>query len=746
MEAPLKLSGPAENCMSDSLKSLESYFKGVSRVGDIDSAFRCVSGALEMFKLFGRGSAQRDSFSLSELKSFFERYFLRDVKLTDQLLNEVMLVKVAILGGSTDRLTKSELDRLVEVLEVLRLEAIRLHPYVDILNQRLGSGSVDPSILEQALSDFTFTMDTLGALLGRSQQPYKLENLQALLTEFQGLYSGRSNWKGPQWFAQQIDLIASAKALLIRPDGRLIQPNEWQLLFGHIGRIYSLFLRFNYAIRGRDLFFGDGLAQIEIAVLEVSGILEEAINAKGTDAISYDLLSDFIMKIGNSGAFKLPVRATTIVGLLRPALEHIFNPIHANISGARLLDPRDPLSIRAERSEQGGLTHVNLGRIRETLLGWVETQKLWEKLERDVVLRDPSIKIGQPIPLKLVRPLWASFSAVYQEPWADLKSIFDRPIPPSTRANGTLIFENSKTVVYDRKSFAELNWKQQVVRSIGYGYISDPEGLRMTGITHDQFGRVFADFQQLAIDLGFLDETDTDIWKTGFTISNIFLFSSNGDDRLGYHEAVDLFVTSFASGIIRDSIEADLQINCRLGPSDPSGKPKIEAACWRDRLKKGYQTFFADIPGWRNQMKNRSVETWTAFFDNIERASRKRDNPDGPLTSSERSRAISVHHYIETLLTRWDSNRNGRLTIHEADKAFFLFQRLLKEASGFDDESEVRALYFYLLTYGQPPDDGNLGDIIKWLWWKSNPDIWESRVDANRERLAEIFGNLAAEL
>ncbi len=747
-EAPLKLSGPTENCMSESLKSLEAYFKGVSKVGEIDEAFKCVSGALDMFKMYGRGSAERDSFSSSELRAFFERHFLRDVKLTDAFLNEVMRVKIAILGGSPDRLTKAELDRLIEVVDVLRVEAIRLRPYIDILNQRLpiDGASVDPSVLEQALSDFTFTMDTVGTLLGRSRQPYKLENLQTLLNEFQGLYSGRSNWKGPEWFAQQMNLIASAKALLIRADGYTILPSEWQLLFGHIGRIYSLYLRFRYAMQGRDLFYGDGLAQIEIGVLEISGILEEAIAAKGTGVIPYDVLTEFILALGASGSFELPVQPTTVVGLLKPLLEQIFNPIIVNTAGAKPLDPKDPMSIRAERREQGGLTAVNLERMRETLLGWVETQQFWEKLEREALAQDPSLAIGQPLPLKVVRPIWASFSAVYEEPWADLKSIFDRPIPPSTRANGTLIFENSKKVVYDRNSFAELNWKQQIVRSIGYGYISDPEGLRMTGITLDQFGRVFNDFQQLGLDLKFLDDSDKDIWKTGFSVSNIFLFSSNGDDRIGYHEAVDLFVISFASGVIRDSVEADLLLNCKLGPDDIAGKPTIDAACWRKRVKEGYLNFFADIPGWRDQMKDRSSGTWNSFFDNMEKASRKADNPKGPLISSERSRAISVHHYIESLYTRWDSNRDGRLSLHEADKAYFLFKRLLKDASGFKKDDEVRALFHYLLAYGEPPDEGSLGDIVKWLWWKSNPDQWESRVSANRERLAKIFGNLAAEL
>ncbi len=747
-EAPLKLSGPTENCMSESLKYLESYFKGSASVEQVDTAFACVSGALELFTSYGRGTSDRDSFSSIELRTFLERHFLGNLKLSDSLLNEVMRVKIAILGGSPDRLTKAELTRLVEVLDILRIEALRLRPYVDILNQRLPSDgqSVDPSHLEQAISDFTFTMDSLGALLGKSRQVYKLENLKTLLQDFQGLYEGRSNWKGPEWFAQQMPLIVSAKALLIRPAGESISPDEWQLLFSHVGRSYGLFLRFKYAITGRDLFFGEGLAQIEIGILEVAGILEEAIEAKGDGKISYQIMRDFVLALGASGSFDLPVQASTIADLLEPLLEKIFNPIVLGVENANRLDPKDPLSVRGERAAQGGLTRTNLHRIRDTVLGWVETQEFWERLEVEAMRKDPTLKKGQPIPLKVVRPIWASFRPVFAEPWADLKSIFDRPLPPSTRENGTVIFENSKKIVYDRKSFRELNWKQQVVRTIGYGYISDPEGLRMSGITLDQFEKVFIAFRQLAIDLDFLEKSDNDIWKTGFSISNIFLFSSNGDDRIGYHEATDLFVVSFASSVIRDGIEADLLLNCEAGPLDDGGRPTFKASCWRKQIKAGYTDFLSDIPGWVRQAKGFGSGSWRKFFENMEKASRKIDNPSGPLASSERSRAISIHHYIESLYTRWDSNRDDRLSLTEADKSFFLFKRILKDASGFNNEDEVRALFFYLLAYGAPPDDGDLGDIVTWLWWKSNPDQWPSRVSASREKLAQIFGNLAAEL
>lgn len=742
--APLKLSGPSENCLGESLKTFESYFRTETEPAQIDSAFSCVSGALEMFATYGRGATNRESFSNQELRAFLERHFLGTLKLNDSILLEFFRVKQALLGGAIDRLTKSEIDRLKVVLESLRIEAQRLRPYVGILNQSQPADTVDASLLEQALSDFAFSLDTLGNLLGQSKQPYRLENFKTLLLEIQNLYAGRSNWKGPEWFSKQMPLLAASKAMLIRPQGDTIQPGEWGLLFSHVGRIYGLFLRYNYAISGRDLFYGEALSQIEISILQASDILKDAIDAKGTGKIELDLVRAFVDELGKVDSFKLPIQTSTINGLLEPLFERILNPVVVDAVIGTKLDPSDRLSTKGYRAVQGGLTEVNLGRLRETLLAWVEMQQQWERLERDVLRRNGSLK-GKPIPIALVRKYWATYTPHYQESWADLKSLFDRALPPAVYPDGRLMMVPTKKIVIDRNSFSNLNWKQAVVRALSYGYVSDPVGLRMTGVTLSQLKTVFDDFWPLTLDLKFLDSTDVDIWKTGFTIGNIFLFSSNGDDRLGFHEAVDLFMFSFASSVIsKATIRVDVYANCEKGELNAGGNPRVKADCWRSRFRKGYQNNFVKMPSWTAMTKGWGDDDWDDFFGYLEKASRKANNPTGPLGTSEMDRPVSIHHYIESLFTRWDSNSDGQLSMAEADKAYYLFREILRKASGFSKDEEVRALYFYLLTFGKPPE--SLGDKIYWLWWKKTPEEWEKRVSADRLMLTEIFGNLAAQL
>ena len=743
-DAPLKLSGPSENCFDDALATFEDYFRGLSSAEKIDGAFTCVSGALEMFATYGRGSTNRESFSSNELRAFLERHFLRTTKLSDGFMREAMRVKQSLLGGAGDRLTKNEITRLTQVLETLRIETQRLRPHVDILNRKVLEDG-DGEALENALFDLAQTVDELGILLGQSKEPYTLESFKALLFEVQGLYQSTSDWRGPAWFAKQMPLVAAAKAVLIRPAGEQIAPDEWKMLFSHAGRLYGLYLRYSYAIAGRDLFYGDGLRQIRISVLEVSRILEKAIAAKGTGRVDIALLKNFFEQLEASEVFNLPVRASTISNLLEPFLERILNPFVATRLIGGLLDPADKLSAHGYRSVQDGLTMTNLTVLRDTLLGWIEMQQLWERLETEAVAQSPRLA-GRAIPIATVRKLWASYSgATHQESWSDLKSLFDRPLPTSIDAEGRLMMVPTAKVTFDRNSFAALNWKQQIVRTLGTGYVSDPKNLRMKGITLSQLKEVFDDFFELTIDLKFLDRTDGDIWKTGFTIASIFLFSSDGDDRLGFHEAVDLFVFSFgSSAIAKEMIRPEVFGNCAWGDPNSIGLPRIKSDCWRREVRRGYPTYFETLPGWTNLVKGWNDERWNSFFSDFEKASRKPTNPSGPMASGEMDRAISIHHYIEALYTRWDSNGDGRLSMAEADKAFYLFKKILKDASGFKDDKEVRALYFHLLVFGKPPE--SFSNKLYWLWWKENPDEWEKRTNADRRILVQIFGNLASAL
>lgn len=739
----MKLSGPTENCLSDSLKTFETYFKGTTNETDIDNAFVCFSGALDMFVTHSRGSTNTESFSANELRVFLHKHFLGSVRLNDTILLEFMRVKQTLLGGALDRLTRTEIGRLQMVLETLRVETQRMRPYITLLTQTDDPASVDLARFEQALSDLHFTATTLGSLLDQSQQPYRLENLKTLLIEFQALYAGRSDWTGPKWFAQQIGLIGAAKSLLIRAPGDALQPGEWPTLFSHVGRLYGLYLRFVYMIAGHDMFYGSALDQIEIAIQQIGATVGEAIDAKSDDKIEYSILKKFVTELDKSDIVELPLKAKTINDLLEPVFERILNPAIINRRGTKF-DPSDRLSAKGFRAVQGGITRVNWARLNDALLSWLEMQRLWEQLERDAVRQDPGLR-GKPIPIRKVRELWATYSPQHQESWSDLKSLFERPLPLATYADGRLMMVPTGAIAISRDSFSGLNWKQQIVRVLGYGYVSDPLNLRMTGITLNQLKDVFDDFWQLTLDLKFLDKTDGDIWKTGFTVSNMFLFSSNSDERLSFHEAVDLFVFSFASGVIsKDMIRKDVQANCTHLELDPAGIPKIKPACWRSRLRRGYARYLSSIPGWTKMVRDWDDGAWDGFFDNLEKSSRKANNPDGPLSSSEMDRAISIHHYIESLYTRWDADRDGRLTMQEADKGFFLFKKILKDASGFSDDSEVRALFFYLLTFGEPPE--SFGNKIYWLWWKGHPDEWEKRVNADRGMLMRIFANLASRL
>lgn len=95
-----------------------------------------------------------------------------------------------------------------------------------------------------------------------------------------------------------------------------------------------------------------------------------------------------------------------------------------------------------------------------------------------------------------------------------------------------------------------------------------------------------------------------------------------------------------------------------------------------------------------------------------------------------------VIHYIETILTRFDLDLDGRITTNEAWEAFPVFRGLIDRvatANGFDlDEKRLREVYGFLLSEGRIPTKQ---DFV----WKMASVGSSLKIDVDRMGLLKIF-------
>ena len=130
-ETALQL-GPSEaGCLSNTASALGRYFEGNSTTREISDFWRCLDKSLQLFYERTRG-ADAGVYKSTELRGFLEKYFLKDKRISDNLMNELMELKKTLLGGSSNSLTIEELKRTRQFFQVLNEQMILLQPFMPL--------------------------------------------------------------------------------------------------------------------------------------------------------------------------------------------------------------------------------------------------------------------------------------------------------------------------------------------------------------------------------------------------------------------------------------------------------------------------------------------------------------------------------------------------------------------------------------------------------------------------------------
>jgi hypothetical protein len=118
-------------CLDKAGTQVQSFFHGTATDTDLDQVWDCTKQVLNDFSSDTRG-ATAGSYSSLEMRNFLAKYFIHEVNLTDSLMVQVGLVKQALVGGTSDRMSLDEIRKLQALFEVLRTESKRLRPFMPL--------------------------------------------------------------------------------------------------------------------------------------------------------------------------------------------------------------------------------------------------------------------------------------------------------------------------------------------------------------------------------------------------------------------------------------------------------------------------------------------------------------------------------------------------------------------------------------------------------------------------------------
>ena len=222
-EKAIQYTGKGYSCIGEIPQHFEKFIGNELDETQISDFTRCLQRSLTSFMTL-TSDRHQSVYRPEDIRRFLQDYFLRKRSISDELLKQFMKIKQALVGGSLDTITRPELVEAINLLEDIRVEAIRLKPHLPYLNSTLVA-TQSPRNLGKHLSDagdaLRHTIDLFSSKLKNSKKPYMLSDLADFMHEFRNFVDWDKHFSSTHTVEQWIELVKVFKEIALSPKIRI---------------------------------------------------------------------------------------------------------------------------------------------------------------------------------------------------------------------------------------------------------------------------------------------------------------------------------------------------------------------------------------------------------------------------------------------------------------------------------------------------------------------------------------------
>ncbi|MGK5087469.1 hypothetical protein WDW86_07915 [Bdellovibrionota bacterium FG-2] len=719
-------------CLGESFQTFFDYCEGKSSEGQITAAYDCISDSLKRFTEQAHG-AKPGIYTPVELTKFLEKYFLADWKIPEGLVTEIMELKRGLLGGAPDVISASEIERLRNLFELLKVVSIRMRPFLPL------SVEAYEKVNEKRLDDLRVTLesvaDDLGSILQETGYPYYFSHLDQILKELEAIAeSGQKPHPILTAMRSNIPTLSALKSILIAPSGDRIAGGEWGEVFSTAARWGAWIFRAAHFKKNYSVFMsGAGMEKGVTLAREALSYLETSVSRHPGEVIAFIEVDELFASLKQGG---LPVTGQTVRNFVRPLVRRILGGVERGSRG------RADKGISHETLLRAGkiVEHVSSGqRFLDMLFPFVENQVghggsgsigfVGQDLLR------PSLEqvLGLPV---------SSLSPVALDVVAQVRKLISERYPSFFGEDEEISFVTSDL---DRRlshqGLSKVFLMSEISHLLIESYAEDEKrAVTVGGLTLPEFKTLYQDVKELGIELRYFDPNNSLSAISRYQEANLFTFAANGDEMLSAAELTQELTFILSAEHLSRRIHNEIATRCPTGPEDAFGFPVIDSTCYRRELFGGFEHYWDRLGGVASYYRNAKSEDRSLFERNLEGAARKKGISETPVDSTDSESFAMIPHYVEAMFARFDRNHSGTLDVSEVlegpDPMFPIFRDLLEKMSGFQDTDRLQALLVYLLKNGAPPKISASGAMKFWLFRQALP-LWE--IEADRGRIMGIF-------
>lgn len=712
------------SCVNQISKKVGDFFNYRLSEDEVTQFVDCLKKSVSDFskRVGNKGEAV---YSPEDLRSFINLIVKDGNKLSPELLAEFMRLKQTFVGGDVNQITKSDLQSAMNVLDQIKKAALILRPHVKVFNPKLCAQIPPGQIakeLDMAYVALTEVSKIFVSLLKETSNPYSFTDLSQFFEEFRKFIKWYEYFPAASSTENWMKLLKSVKTIATGDDNNVIRREHWEPFLHFLKTSYILYLKTKYGVMNYSVFSGVGLKNFVHVVSDGLFDLTKAISRRSDRKITAPEIEKWTEAMEGMGWIPFGLNAKTAYA----GLDLIFTKIFGGKKEFQGIEVAQLLEVSRDFEEWS------------TLQGYIARKYAPQRTETSLIPKIMSYFEFEDVQ-----------DVVAPQDWPPLRRLISERRPIYRDQNPMVFLADAADlsgygVRMDLYNVSMTHLVSSVLSLIykSYGQIQDGE----PKMSSDSLQKFYEDFYELGVGLKWLDPRSRTAGRRSYIEGNLFTYAANGfskDYDLDLSEGIDLVAYLLSGGKMTDYIYDDLYTQCEKGVTDIVGKQKLLRTCVNEHLGRALLNSLSNAPNLRAWIMNLSPEDLNRYAELLLNAGFSHANSDLMwVERSELSTIAVIILYSESVLTRFDANRDGRLDDAEVKVPFPLFKEFISglakqgNPKGKDlTEDQARSLFEFILYYRRMPE--SYSDQLS-IWWNAdeNPSY---DVNVDRLGLTEAF-------
>lgn len=671
-------------CLNQFGKQFETYLVGDVTASDWETTWGCVDATLTQFRTFTRGS-DPDGYTVSDIKMLLESFLLTNKTISDSFVESNLELKASLIGGSPRVLSYGEVDRLRDLLSLVKKETSGLIPFMKA--RKLGNQ-------KDALIRLSLAVETSGRRIGsffegRALHTLPKAKMKTLLTELKSIFG----WNIP---VDLVDAIFAAKEAVLSGSSESIEGGVWSKAFQVGGTAAGTLL----ALKG---YQADSKIDLMTDLIRAHEAMTFQVLAWQGGSLKYEKINNIVDR--------LPEEWRVVDG-------EILKKTIKNVS-SRIL-----FSGSVEGMDHGSI---------QTLYRFIEDWKRADGHAEGIfkLFPNPEAAVSQnEFKVKAIDYL-AKIDNI-----SDQKSV-KRVIEISQRFRPLFDPGENEIRLQAGVGLSQNHMKKMVLFNLMSEhmlkcYAKQPDGTIGTGVTAENFKELFEEFGPIAGQLHFLDVTFPNLYLKRFREADLFTYASDGNQLLDADEATYYLAIIASSFTLSRKMKIDNEVTCALadGSKDKLEWNWMDIKCFRKSFKDNIGSYLRMFPMLKNYYNLLSVNDQVKLLNNMERGYRLNGNTDVPIASYDIQGMSGYLHYIEAMFVKFDEDQSQTFNKKELLKMFPTFKKLLAVAAKQSESKTamLEAIFTYVVKFGHKPDESIWRKIHFFVWMIGRP-FWKIKAD-----------------